>query len=57
MYGGVPVSEVLSSEMGIGGTIGLLWFRRKIPPYFARFIETVLVVTADHGRNFPFSHI
>jgi len=56
VYGGVPVSEVLSSEMGIGGTIGLLWFRRKVPPYFARFIETVLVVTADHGPAVSGAH-
>jgi len=56
MYGAVPISEVLTSDMGIGGTIGLLWFRRKLPPYFAKFIETVLVVTADHGPAVSGAH-
>jgi ATP citrate (pro-S)-lyase len=56
VYGGVPISEVLSSDMGIGGTIGLLWFRRKLPDYFSKFIETVLVVTADHGPAVSGAH-
>jgi len=56
VYGGVPISEVLTSAMGIGGTIGLLWFRRKLPDYFSRFIETVLVVTADHGPAVSGAH-
>jgi ATP citrate (pro-S)-lyase len=56
VYGGVPISEVLTSEMGIGGTIGLLWFRRKLPSYFCKFIETVLVVTADHGPAVSGAH-
>merc|ERR1711953_1322308 len=49
-------SEVLTSAMGIGGTIGLLWFRRKLPSYFCKFIETVLVVTADHGPAVSGAH-
>jgi ATP citrate (pro-S)-lyase len=52
MYGGVPIGDIMSQGLGIGGTIGLLWFRRKLPDYFCKFIELVLVVTADHGINF-----
>jgi ATP citrate (pro-S)-lyase len=55
-YGGVPISDVLSQGMGIGGTIGLLWFRRQLPDYFCRFIETVLIVTADHGPAVSGAH-
>jgi len=56
MYGGVPISGVLTQGLGIGGTIGLLWFRRKLPDYFCRFIETVLVITADHGPAVSGAH-
>jgi len=56
LYGGVPISNVLTEGYGIGGTIGLLWFRRKLPDYFCRFIETVLVVTADHGPAVAGAH-
>ena len=35
--------------MGVGGVLGLLWFERRLPPYATKFIEMVLMVTADHG--------
>ena len=49
MYAGMPVSNILEQELGVGGTLGLLWFRKKLPPYAAKFIELVLILTADHG--------
>eukprot|EP00494_Astrolonche_serrata_P006553 UN06577 len=55
-YGGIGISEVLKKSMGIGGTIGLLWFRRSLPDYFCRFIEMVLVITADHGPAVSGAH-
>lgn len=36
-------------ELGIGGVLGLLWFRKRLPPSCTKFIEMVLMVTADHG--------
>merc|ERR1719428_1475425 len=48
-YAGLPISEVINSDMGIGGVLGLLWFRKQLPKVYAKFIEMVLMVTADHG--------
>eukprot|EP00971_Amphidinium_carterae_P220601 4379612-Amphidinium_carterae.1 len=49
-YCGVPISDVFAKNMGVGGVICLLWFRRQLPPHCAKFIEMVLMVTADHGQ-------
>jgi len=49
-YAGVPISEVAKDEqLGVGGAICLLWFRRRLPPYFCKFIELCMITTADHG--------
>ena len=49
LYRGQSLQAIVDNNMGLGGTIGLLWFRRQIPAPFARFIELCLVVCADHG--------
>lgn len=49
MYSGVKISDVFSSEMGIGGVVSLLWFKRPLPPVMTKFIEMALMLTADHG--------
>ncbi len=56
LYGGKPLSKVLEDEMGIGGVIGLLWFKRELPSYAARFIELVLQIVADHGPAVSAAH-
>jgi ATP citrate (pro-S)-lyase len=33
--------QVFSEELGIGGVVSLLWFRRRLPPYATKFIEMV----------------
>jgi ATP citrate (pro-S)-lyase len=48
-YAGVPISEIIEKDMGIGDVIGLLWFRKRLAPYSAKFIEKVLMIAADHG--------
>ncbi|CAK9090544.1 unnamed protein product, partial [Durusdinium trenchii] len=49
-YAGVPISEIAKDEqLGVGGAISLLWFRRKLPVYVSKFIELCIVTTADHG--------
>mmetsp|Transcript_13146 Transcript_13146/g.29197 ORF Transcript_13146/g.29197 Transcript_13146/m.29197 type:complete len:1101 (-) Transcript_13146:408-3710(-) len=55
-YCGIPISAVLSSDLGVGGTLGLLWFKRRLPSECARFIELVLMVTADHGPAVSGAH-
>ncbi|UZJ53572.1 hypothetical protein CBS101457_002892 [Exobasidium rhododendri] len=49
MYSGVKISEVFESEMGIGGVISLLWFKRRLPTAYTKFIETAIMLCADHG--------
>jgi len=49
LYAGMPISEVFNEQIGIGGVMSLLWFRRRLPEYASRFLEMVLMLTADHG--------
>ena len=49
MYSGMRISDVFKEELGVGGVISLLWFKRRLPPYACKFIEMVLQLTADHG--------
>lgn len=55
-YCGVPISGVITENYGIGGTIGLLWFKRKLPTWATAFIEMVLQITADHGPAVSAAH-
>merc|ERR1719387_1607701 len=55
-YAGLPISDVINSGMGIGGVIGLLWFRKVLPPHYAKFIQMILMVTADHGPAVAGAH-
>lgn len=49
LYAGMPISEVFKEDIGIGGVMSLLWFRRRLPDYASKFLEMVLMLTADHG--------
>lgn len=49
IYSGMRISDVFKEDIGIGGVISLLWFKRRLPPYAAKFLEMVLMLTADHG--------
>lgn len=49
LYAGLPISDVFREEIGIGGVMSLLWFRRRLPNYAGKFLEMVLMLTADHG--------
>ena len=42
--------------LGIGGTLSLLWFQRRLPPYATQFLEMCLMVTADHGPAVSGAH-
>jgi len=55
-YCGVTITEVFEQEMGIGGVLSLLWFRRQLPPVCTKFIEMILQVTADHGPAVSGAH-
>jgi ATP citrate (pro-S)-lyase len=49
LYAGMPISDVFRESIGIGGVMSLLWFRRRLPDYASKFLEMVLMLTADHG--------
>ena len=55
-YCGVPIDEVIDKKYGIGGVIGLLWFKKEIPVYAREFIEIVLQIIADHGPAVSGAH-
>jgi len=55
-YAGMPISECISEDIGVGGVLCLLWFRRRLPEYATKFIEMVLMVSADHGPAVSGAH-
>jgi ATP-citrate lyase alpha-subunit len=55
-YCGIPISSIVEQDYGIGGVIGLLWFKRKLSGWATRFIEMVLEITADHGPAVSGAH-
>jgi len=55
-YCGVPINEVIEKKYGIGGVIGLLWFKKDIPVYARQFMEMVLQIIADHGPAVSGAH-
>jgi len=55
-YCGVPIDEVIERKLGIGGVIGLLWFKKEIPPYARDFLEMVVQIIADHGAAVSGAH-
>ncbi len=55
-YCGVTISEVVEQDYGLGGVLGLLWFKKKLPQWAADFLEMVVVITADHGPAVSGAH-
>ena len=52
----MKISDVFSSDVGIGGVLSLLWFRKRLPTYATKFIEMIFMVTADHGPAVSGAH-
>ena len=55
-YAGVLISDVFKDDLGVGGVLSLLWFKKRLPPYATKFIEMILMVTADHGPAVSGAH-
>ncbi|KIY63972.1 ATP citrate lyase isoform 2 [Cylindrobasidium torrendii FP15055 ss-10] len=49
LYAGMRISDVFKDDIGLGGVVSLLWFKRRLPPWATKFVEMVLMLTADHG--------
>jgi len=56
LYAGIPITNVIKEDLGIGGTLALLWFQRRLPSYANKFLEMCLMVTADHGPAVSGAH-
>ncbi len=56
LYGKMPISEVFKNDIGIGGVLSILWFKRLFPAYATKFIEMTIMVTADHGPAVAGAH-
>ena len=55
-YCGIPISKIFEEDWGLGGVIGLLWFKKKLPKWARDFLEMVVLVTADHGPAVSGAH-
>jgi ATP-citrate lyase alpha-subunit len=55
-YCGVTISEVIEQDYGLGGVLGLLWFKKRLPRWAAGFLEMVVLITADHGPAVSGAH-
>jgi len=55
-YCGVTITKIFEENYGLGGVIGLLWFKKKLPKWAAGFIEMVVLITADHGPAVSGAH-
>lgn len=56
LYAGIPITTVIKDELGIGGTLSLLWFQRRLPSYACKFFEMCIMITADHGPAVSGAH-
>ncbi len=56
LYAGMPITDVIKEDLGIGGVLSLLWFRQRLPKYACKFFEMCLMVTADHGPAVSGAH-
>jgi len=56
LYAGIPITDVIKEDLGIGGVLSLLWFQKRLPKYACRYLEMCLMVTADHGPAVSGAH-
>ncbi len=55
-YGTIPMSEIIEQNYSVGEVIALLWFKKKLPTYFTKFLELSILLCADHGPAVSGAH-
>lgn len=55
-YCGIPISSIFEEDYGLGGVIGLLWFKKRLPRWATDFLEMIVLLTADHGPAVSGAH-
>lgn len=55
-YNSIAMSELIEKDYSIGDVISLLWFKKKLPKYATKFIETCIIIAADHGPAVSGAH-
>jgi len=55
-YCGIKISKIFEEKWGLGGVIGLLWFKKDLPMWAREFLERVVLLTADHGPAVSGAH-
>ena len=48
LYNGVPISDLVKTQ-SLSRVIGHLWLQRELPDYACEFLDTALILLADHG--------
>ena len=53
LYAGMPITDVIKEEMGIGGVLSLLWFRKRFVIILSTIdlIDLVSLVCQNMPRN------
>jgi ATP citrate (pro-S)-lyase len=55
-YNGITMKKLVEQDSSIGNVIALLWFKKKLPTYFVKFIELSIMLMADHGPAVAGAH-
>jgi succinyl-CoA synthetase alpha subunit len=56
LYGNMTISDVFANDIGIGGVLSLLWFKKLLSRNTIKFIEMTIMITADHGPAVSGAH-
>jgi ATP citrate (pro-S)-lyase len=56
LYGNMTISDVFAKDIGIGGVLSLLWFKKLLSRSTIKFIEMAIMITADHGPAVSGAH-
>jgi ATP citrate (pro-S)-lyase len=50
LYNTIPIGDFVSHG-SLGKVIGQLWLKKDLPGYACTFVDTILMLLADHGPS------